>query len=423
MTDLPAGWRWATVDELVGGMKANVVIGPFGSSLKVSDYRDSGVPLVFVRNIRSNDFSPASARFVDPEKARELQSHQVVSGDVLITKMGDPPGDAALYSGPPGIITADCIRLRVGPGFNARYVALAFGHTETRQQIASITRGVAQKKVSLSRFRQEIRIPCPPFDEQCRIVDILKGHLSRLDAARQLMSAVGRRLEAYEAAALSRCRSGDERLLAEVASIQGGIQKHGKRAPQKNSYPFLRVANVTRNGLNLSEVHRIELFGGELERLRLRAGDLLVVEGNGSPSQIGRAAVWDGSIDDCVHQNHLIRVRPHVGLDPHYLGAVWNSPANRRKLRLLASSSSGLHTLSVSKLKSLRIPVPTIAEQSQAMEMLSAIQDNRLRLQDRVRQSHVRSERLRRALLEAAFSGRLTGRASDMDRVEEMAGV
>jgi hypothetical protein len=117
--------------------------------------------------------------------------------------------------------------------------------------------------------------------------------------------------------------------LADLADIQGGIQKQPKRAPRNNSFPFLRVANVTAKGLDLSDVHAIELFGDELPRLRLRRGDLLVVEGNGSASQIGRAAVWDGSIADCVHQNHLIRVRAREGLLPRCLGCLNSSSAVR----------------------------------------------------------------------------------------------
>lgn len=180
---------------------------------------------------------------------------------------------------------------------------------------------------------------------------------------------------------------------------------------------------MTKNGLRLQEVHRAELFSGELERLRLEPGDLLVVEGNGSPSQIGRAATWDGSIEDCVHQNHLIRVRPKQGLRAEYLEAVWNSPANRGKLTDLASSSSGLQTLSVSKLRSLTLPVPSLSDQDAMVEALSVVRYRRHALQFEVRRSLVRAEGLRRALLDVAFSGRLTGRVSDMDMAEEMAGV
>jgi type I restriction enzyme, S subunit len=165
--------------------------------------------------------------------------------------------------------------------------------------------------------------------------------------------------------------------LAEVTEIQGGIQKQPKRAPKHNVFPFLRVANVTAVGLDLNEVHGIELFDGELDRLRLCRGDLLVVEGNGSASQVGRAAVWEGSIKDAVHQNHLIRVRPRPDLDQRFLGLLRNSSAIRDELSLVASSTSGLHTLSVAKLKRIALPLPPVEEQRRIVEIL---EDNLSRL-------------------------------------------
>ena len=158
--------------------------------------------------------------------------------------------------------------------------------------------------------------------------------------------------------------------LSDVADVQGGIQKQPNRAPRDNNFPFLRVANVTSTGLDLADVHRVELFGDELERFRLIPGDLLVVEGNGSPSQVGRAAVWNGAIRDCVHQNHLIRIRPRQDLLPQFLGLLWNSPSVRDELTRVSSSTSGLHTLSVAKLKRLAIPVPPIGDQQRIVEIL-----------------------------------------------------
>jgi type I restriction enzyme S subunit len=118
-----------------------------------------------------------------------------------------------------------------------------------------------------------------------------------------------------------------------------------------------------RGKLDLSEVHRIELFGDELARLRLESGDLLIVEGNGSPSEIGRLGIWDGSIQDCVHQNHIIRARLRRGILPAYVAAYWNSADGARELLNLASSTSGLYTLSVRKVSGFAIPLAPIEEQ------------------------------------------------------------
>jgi len=143
-----------------------------------------------------------------------------------------------------------------------------------------------------------------------------------------------------------------------------------------------------------------------------------VVEGNGSVSQIGRAALWDGSIEDCVHQNHLIRVRPLDGLLPEYLEAVWNSPQNRSKLTDVASSTSGLYTLSVSKLKQLSIHVPSVARQRELVDTVREVRDHRARLDDAIAWAIARKVALHRTLLAAAFSGQLT-RASNSADVDE----
>ncbi|MGW3954279.1 restriction endonuclease subunit S [Streptomyces sp. NPDC004752] len=158
--------------------------------------------------------------------------------------------------------------------------------------------------------------------------------------------------------------------LDQVCYVTGGIQKQAKRRPVKNKFPFLRVANVGRGALDLTEVHEVELFEGELEKFRLRAGDLLVVEGNGSPDQIGRAAMWRGAIDDAVHQNHLIKVRPTSAVDPRFLELLWNSPAVSSQLLRVAQSTSGLYTLSTSKLNRVEFALPPLAEQGRIVEVL-----------------------------------------------------
>jgi type I restriction enzyme S subunit len=156
----------------------------------------------------------------------------------------------------------------------------------------------------------------------------------------------------------------------EIAEVQGGIQKQPKRRPRENPAPFLRVANVLRGRLDLEDVHSVELFDGELERYVLRYGDLLVVEGNGSPEQIGRAAMWRDEISGSVHQNHLIRVRPTSAVLPKYLALAWNSPDIAGQLRDVASSTSGLYTLSTTKIKSIVVPVPPIREQGSIVATL-----------------------------------------------------
>jgi type I restriction enzyme, S subunit len=164
-------WPRTKIGDIGDGSRNALAIGPFGSNLKVSDYRQEGVPLVFVRNIRARQFGGSQTRFVSAEKAEELASHRVRHGDVLITKMGDPPGDSTVYpeGQPDAIITADCIKVSVGADFDPHFVALAIEGPEAHHQVRSYTQGVAQRKVSLGRFKK-VLIPAPPLEVQRRVV-------------------------------------------------------------------------------------------------------------------------------------------------------------------------------------------------------------------------------------------------------------
>ncbi len=181
LPELPEGWVWVSVEQLSSHQPNALCIGPFGSNLKVEDYQDQGVPLVFVRNIRAKDFDGLSPKFVSKEKARELSSHCVFPGDILITKMGEPPGDVCIYphGRPVAVITADCIRFSVSNvDISAEYLEWAMSSTVVRNQIKKIAKGVAQQKVTLANFKK-VAIPLPPIEEQRAIAENVAMQLSR----------------------------------------------------------------------------------------------------------------------------------------------------------------------------------------------------------------------------------------------------
>jgi type I restriction enzyme S subunit len=195
--------------------------------------------------------------------------------------------------------------------------------------------------------------------------------------------------------------------LAQLSEIQGGIQKQPKRAPRSNAFPYLRVANVYRGRLDLSEIEYMELFGEELEKLRLQTGDLLIVEGNGSPSEIGRMAIWRGEIANCVHQNHIIRARLIGGTVPIFFASYWNSPMGSGEVLRLAGSTSGLFTLSVSKVGRLPIPLAPLEEQIRIVAELELRLSRLAAMEISAAHNSVRADRLRQSILMRAFEGRL----------------
>jgi type I restriction enzyme S subunit len=168
LPSVPKTWIWVSPEQIASTDKYALAIGPFGSNLKVSDYKDEGVPLVFVRNIRAHNYDKGGAKYVTPKKAIELKAHSISGGDVLITKMGEPPGDASIYpsSAPDAIITADCVKWRFSQMLECPELYVHIINSQLiKSQVLKRTKGVAQKKISLGTFKS-VAFPLPPLDEQ-----------------------------------------------------------------------------------------------------------------------------------------------------------------------------------------------------------------------------------------------------------------
>ena len=346
---------WRSVP--LGSLLQHSVGGIWGSEAGLDDVDVRVLRVTELKKQGRLDPSTAAIRSIT---ARQLAVRQLQPDDLLLEKSGGGPttpvgrvGLVRTLDESPSVCSNFMQLMRPDRSqVLARYLHLFLNFTHDRGDTIRLQTATTNiRNIKASEYLKSL-VVLPPLEEQRSIVDLLEDHLSRLDAASRGVAAASLRAKRLELAVLSQSyQLGATRPLGTLAAIQGGIQKQPKRTPGANAFPFLRVANVTGQGLDLADVHRVELFDGELDKLRLEVGDLLVVEGNGSPSQIGRAALWDGSIADSVHQNHLIRVRPITDVLPGYLEAIWNSPQNRRQLTELSSSSSGLHTLSVGKLK------------------------------------------------------------------------
>ena len=195
--------------------------------------------------------------------------------------------------------------------------------------------------------------------------------------------------------------------LSKISKVSGGLTKNAKRQSLEVQLPFLRVANVYFNSLDLNEIHTIGINQSEIERVQLEKGDLLFVEGNGSIDQIGRVAIWDGSIKNCVHQNHLIKARFTKKVLPKYALYFFLSKAGRGNIKEQANSTSGLHTLSLGKISQLKLPLSEIEEQQQIVSEIESRLSVADKMQESIAQSLQQSEALRQSILKKAFEGKL----------------
>lgn len=207
---VPEGWTLKSFDSIAADEKYALAIGPFGSNLKVTDYQSEGIQLIFVRNIRSSDYQ-LDSKYVSNEKSDELKAHIVESGDILITKMGDPPGDVDICPAyvKRAVITADCIKLRVNEKVaDNKFIMYAIKSPFVQKQIQLQTKGVAQQKISLKTFR-EMTVLLPPILEQHEIMVHLEKYMeSEMETSKRL-GMVDKYLVDLQQSILSRAFSGE----------------------------------------------------------------------------------------------------------------------------------------------------------------------------------------------------------------------
>ena len=251
-------------------------------------------------------------------------------------------------------------------------------------------------------------IPLPPLAEQRRIAEVLdraealraKRHaaLTQLDTLTQsiFLDLFGDPATNPKGWQMSR--------VGDAADVQGGLQVSTARRTYPREVPYLRVANVHRGFLDLDEIKMLRATDAEIARTNLQKGDLLIVEGHGNPEEIGRGALWDGSITECVHQNHIIRVRFDCEkLIPIYACESLNSPSGRRHLLRSGKTTSGLNTISVSEVRAAPIAVPPLSLQREFARRIAAVE----KLKTTHRASLAELDALFATLQHRAFRGEL----------------
>lgn len=222
----------------------------------------------------------------------------------------------------------------------------------------------------------DYELSLPALDEQRRIADVLWASegLRRClcESARDadtLQKASERALLEWAATQASKQGVRAQRL-DELADVAYGLTLNSARQSLPSRHCYLRVANVQRAHIDLSEVKEVGCTSDEVIRYQLRPGDILVVEGHAVREEIGRAALWKGTPAVMLHQNHLLRVRCGASLLPEYLLMVLNSDHGRRYLQTRAKSTSGLNTINSRVVKQFTLPVPAVSTQKRICEQV-----------------------------------------------------
>ncbi|HCH7783163.1 type I restriction enzyme, S subunit [Pseudomonas aeruginosa] len=194
-------------------------------------------------------------------------------------------------------------------------------------------------------------------------------------------------------------------MLGEIAS---GVAKGSRIGVglEVREVPYLRVANVQRGYLDLSEVKTILATERDIAELTLKSGDVLFNEG-GDRDKLGRGWVWRDEIADCIHQNHVFRMRPYLPevlpeLISHHgntFGKTWFQNAGKQ--------TTNLASINMTILRMFPVPLGPAIEQRELLTQLDLQIDQINQQEQAVELALKQSTAQRQNILRAAFSGSL----------------
>jgi type I restriction enzyme, S subunit len=163
--------------------------------------------------------------------------------------------------------------------------------------------------------------------------------------------------------------------------------------------PFLgnRVARWGR--IDLNDIGVIRLTPSDLQRFRLRYGDLLVCEGG----EIGRAAIWQRQIADCYYQKALHRLRPKRGYNIRLMLNLLERLASTGFLLNFVTQTSIAH-LPKDKFETVPIPLPpTKAEQEAIASVLSDMDAEIIILEEKLTKARM----IKQGMMQELLTGRI----------------
>jgi type I restriction enzyme S subunit len=305
-----------------------------------------------------------------------------------------------------GVCSTDILPIRAAT-IDRGYLYHYLRHPRVVEYATGRCEGANLPRISPSEVEKfPVHFP-PSVSEQRRIADIL----DKADTIRRKREFV-----TLEATALLRAmffdlfgdvvrntRAWTQVRVEDVGDVQLGRQRAPQYQTGNFTRPYVRVANVFEDRIDISDLLSMDFDKSDYTRYRLEYGDILLNEGQ-STELVGRPAMWRDEVPNCCFQNTLVRFRADtLKTDRDYALAVFLEYLRGGAFARISSKTSSVAHLGAARFASMPFPLPPLSLQVEFGERRRLA----LKMKENVIESQSEVNDLFNSLVQRAFRGEL----------------
>lgn len=442
--DLPEGWRW----ERLGAVSTEPMRGAPASRFNET-FRYLDVSSIDGAQIKPKCLKSKEA----PSRARQF----VEAGDTVLSGVRVYLRNIAMVQDDQVDVasTAFCV-LRPGSDLDARFMHRWISSDWFINALIPLQRGNSPPAVLDADVRNQ-PIPVPPLDVQRAISARVATLFAEIGEGEAALAEARAGVETYRKALLKAAVTGEltadwrianppqetgEQLLARILAdrranghvvkksqagelvaeddlpmlpdswiwcrneqagvIQLGRQRTPKDHDGPHMRPYLRVANVYEERIDLRDVKQMNFTPAEFETFELKPGDILLNEGQ-SLELVGRPAMFRGEAEGCCFQNTLVRFRAGPDVDGEYALLTFLYAMHTKRFQRIAKITTNIAHLGAGRFAEIGFPLAPLAEQREVVRLYRA---HMKRFAEAI-STLSETSALRQSILAAAFRGEL----------------
>ena len=356
------------------------------------DETGTGIPVLRTTNFTNEGVVNFDSVVTRSITKKNLEDKYLRPGDIIIEKSGgsdkQPVGRVVFYEGPENTFLFNnftgVLRVKNSSKWFPRYVFYSLYSNYRRggtRAFENKTTGLHNLKTDdyVSRFEvvdanySEQKCICSILDKTAEIIRARQKQLSELD---DLIKA--RFVEMFGDMLINPMNWREQRL-ENVAEIVSGITKGRKiQTTELFDVPYMAVSNVKDGYIDWTTVKTIAASTAEIEQYRLLPDDVLMTEG-GDPDKLGRGAIIRNPPKDCIHQNHIFRVRLNQEhILPEFMEQYLQHQRAKRYFLGCAKQTTGIASINMTQLRALPLLMPPMELQNQFAAFVSQVDKSKV---------------------------------------------